>query len=71
MGDDYRFGIEEEYFVNDAEKRDVAHSRTRDFFESCRKNLPGDVQREILEPHVEAATPPSSDFAEARRLLAA
>ena len=70
MGEDYRFGIEEEYFVNDAEKRDVARSRTRDFFDSCRKNLPGDIQREMLEPQVEVATPPSGDFAEARRTLA-
>jgi carboxylate-amine ligase len=63
MGEDYRFGIEEEFFVNGLEKRDLPRSRMSDFFDLCRENLSGDIQLEMLEPQVEVATPPCPDFA--------
>ena len=70
MSWDFKFGIEEEYFVNDASKRDVARSRMKEFFDSCRDNLSGDIQPEMLEPQIEIATKPSVDFSEARGQLA-
>jgi carboxylate-amine ligase len=71
MAGDFRFGIEEEYFVNDAAKRDAARVRLKDFFTACGKQFSDeDVQREMLEPQVEVASPPSADFSEARRRLA-
>ena len=70
MNGDYRFGIEEEYFVNDAAKRDAARARTTEFFAKCREQFPKEIHREMLEPQVEIATPPCLDFAEARRHLA-
>jgi len=70
MSWDYKFGIEEEYFVNDASKRDVAKVRIKEFFESCRDNVSGEIQPEMLEPQIEIATKPSVDFAEARAELA-
>ena len=70
MSGEFRFGIEEEYFVNDAAKRDAARARTHEFFAQCRKNFPHDIHREMLEPQVEVAIPPCFDFAEARRHLA-
>ena len=70
MSWNFKFGIEEEYFVNDASKRDVARSRMREFFDSCRDNLSGDIQPEMLEPQIEIATKPSVNFAEARAQLA-
>jgi len=69
MNGEFKFGIEEEYFVNDAIKRDVARSRMHEFFAECRKNFPNDIHREMLEPQVEVAIPPCRDFAEARKHL--
>jgi glutamate---cysteine ligase / carboxylate-amine ligase len=69
MSREYRFGIEEEYFVNDASKRDVARGRVREFFEACRHELSEDIQPEMLEPQIEIATKPSFDFADARAQL--
>ncbi|HEX2135942.1 MAG TPA: carboxylate-amine ligase [Microvirga sp.] len=71
MSGEYRFGIEEEYFVNDAAKRDAARSHMQEFFRRSREHLSRDIHREMLEPQVEIATTPSFDFAEARRQLTA
>ena len=70
MNGDFRFGIEEEYFVNDAAKRDAARGRIREFFTTCQEDLTNEVQSEMLEPQIEVATPPSADFAQARAYLA-
>ncbi len=70
MSWDFKFGIEEEYFVNDAAKRDVAKGKIREFFASCRDQLSEDIQPEMLEPQIEIATKPMVDFAEARTQLA-
>jgi len=69
MSWDFKFGIEEEYFVNDAAKRDVAKGRIKEFFASCREQLSDDIQPEMLEPQIEIATKPMVDFAEARAQL--
>jgi len=71
MVGEFRFGIEEEYFVNDAAKRDAARARTQEFFAQCRRNFPNDIHREMLEPQVEVAIEPCLDFAEARQRLSA
>ena len=69
MSGDYRFGIEEEYFVNDAVKRDVARSRIAEFFADCREHIADEINQEMLEPQVEVATPPGLDFGAAREHL--
>ena len=69
MSWDFKFGIEEEYFVNDAAKRDVARGRIKEFFASCREQLSDGIQPEMLEPQIEIATKPMVDFAEARTQL--
>jgi carboxylate-amine ligase len=69
MNAEYRFGIEEEYFVNDAQKRDAARVRTREFFADCRKQFSGELHREMFDPLMEIATPPSPDFGATRELL--
>lgn len=69
MNAEYRFGIEEEYFVNDAAKRDAARARVQEFFGACRRDFPHEIHREMLEPQVEIATAPCLDFAEARERL--
>ena len=69
MSGEYRFGIEEEYFINDAVKRDAARARMQEFFAQAREHLSRDIHREMLEPQVEIATTPSFDFADAHRQL--
>jgi glutamate---cysteine ligase / carboxylate-amine ligase len=71
MNGDYRFGIEEEYFVNSAEKRDAARAQVQEFFREARDRFADEVQREMLEPQIEIVSPPASDFAEARKRLSA
>ena len=66
MNAEYRFGIEEEYFVNDAVKRDAARGRTHEFFAACKAKFPDAIQREMLEPQVEVASRPFTEFDEAR-----
>ena len=70
MSGAFRFGIEEEYFLSDAAKRDAARARLPEFFAAARAGFPAEVQREMLEPQIEIATKPSEDFAEARGRLA-
>jgi carboxylate-amine ligase len=69
MSGDYKFGIEEEYFINDAVKRDIARGRIREFFQTCSQHLSEDIQPEMLEPQVEIASTPVTDFADARSQL--
>lgn len=69
MNGEFKFGIEEEYFLNDVIKRDVARSGIKEFFNSCRDKISHEVQPEMLEPQVEIATTPCVDFDEARAQL--
>ena len=71
MSWDFKFGIEEEYFVNDAPKRDIAKAKIKEFFAACRENVSGSIQPEMLEPQLEMATKPSLEFSDARAQLAA
>src|SRR5215218_449699 len=71
MSGEFRFGIEEEYFINDAQKRDAARARMHEFFARARNHLSRDIYREMLEPQIEIGTVPSVDFADARAQLVA
>jgi len=65
----FRFGIEEEYFLADAATRGTPRRRTLEAFHAAAgAHLPG-AERELLQSQVEASTPPSSDFGEAREVL--
>jgi carboxylate-amine ligase len=70
MDSSYRFGIEEEYFLADATTRGTPRRAVNTFHASVRARLPG-VERELLKSQVEVASPPLTDFAEAREVLAA
>ena len=71
MSGEFRFGIEEEYFINHAQKRDAARARMHEFFARARNHLSRDIYREMLEPQIEIGTVPSVDFADARAQLVA
>ncbi|EIM27823.1 carboxylate-amine ligase [Microvirga lotononidis] len=70
MSWDFKFGIEEEYFVNDAPRRDIAKGKIKEFFAACRDKVSGDIHPEMLEPQIEIATKPVLEFSEARTQLA-
>ncbi len=70
MSWDFKFGIEEEYFVNDAPRRDIARGKIKEFFAACRDTISGDIQPEMLEPQIEVASKPAVEFSEARAQLA-
>ncbi|MEE1610415.1 carboxylate-amine ligase [Microvirga sp. CF3016] len=70
MSWDFKFGIEEEYFVNDAPRRDIAKGRIKEFFAACRDQISGDIQPEMLEPQIEIASKPALEFSDARTQLA-
>ncbi|RKK02747.1 carboxylate-amine ligase [Pseudoroseomonas wenyumeiae] len=64
----YRFGIEEEYFLADATTRGTPGPTVAGFHAAVRDRLP-EAERELLQSQVEVASPPSTDFAEARGVL--
>jgi len=67
---DYRFGIEEEYFLADAATRGTPRRRrVAAFHAAARARLPL-VERELLQSQIEVATKPATCFAEARGALA-
>ena len=65
----YRFGIEEEYFLADAETRGTPRRSVKPFHVEAAERLP-EAGRELLQCQVEVCTPPVSDVAEARDSLA-
>lgn len=69
MNTEFRFGIEEEYFVNNAEKRDLARGRMAEFHLAAREAFPGEVHPEMLEAQLEIVSPPFADFSTARDTL--
>jgi carboxylate-amine ligase len=64
----YRFGIEEEYFLADAETRGTPRRSVKPFHDQAGAELP-EIGREMLQCQVEVCTPPSTDFAQARDSL--
>jgi carboxylate-amine ligase len=66
-----RFGIEEEYFLSDAESRGSVRKVSAKFIAAVQQAFPGEVQREMLQSQIEVATPVCETMTEARRSLAA
>ncbi|GJE56215.1 MULTISPECIES: carboxylate-amine ligase [Methylobacterium] len=67
-GHSYRFGIEEEYFIADAETRGTPRRSVKPFHVEAAERLP-EIGRELLQCQVEVCTPPSTEFAAARDVL--
>ncbi len=70
MDNAYRFGIEEEYFIADASTRGTPRRRALEAFHAAADARLPRAERELLQSQVEASTPPSADFGEAREVLA-
>ncbi|WP_332686016.1 carboxylate-amine ligase [Bosea sp. (in: a-proteobacteria)] len=65
----YRFGIEEEYFLSDAESRGIARKISPHFIEAAQAAFPNELQREMLQSQLEVATPICESMAQARLSL--
>jgi len=68
MGADYRFGIEEEYFLADATTHGTPRHRLTAFHKAVHARMPM-VERELLQSQIEVASPPSTSFIEAGEIL--
>ncbi len=62
MTDDFKFGIEEEYFVVDAESRSVQRKVPSAFILTLKKDLGSAVTRELLQAQIEVMTRPSTSI---------
>jgi glutamate---cysteine ligase / carboxylate-amine ligase len=67
---DYRFGIEEEFFLADAGTRGTPGRASAAFHAEADERLER-VEPELLQSQVEISSPPSASFADARRTLGA
>jgi carboxylate-amine ligase len=65
----YKFGIEEEYFLVDAETKTVAREMPEAFLNAAKAATAGQVKGELLQSQIEAATLPHTDVRQARAEL--
>jgi len=65
MSDEYRFGVEEEYFVVDAESKAVQKKMPAAFIMALKRDLGKTVTREMLQAQLEIMTPPSCSISDA------
>src|SRR5262249_29072158 len=69
MADNFRFGIEEEYFLVDAQTKRVARRMPEDFLMAANRATDGHVTGEFLQSQVEVVTAPQTSFLNARAQL--
>jgi carboxylate-amine ligase len=69
MSGEYKFGIEEEFFLVDAETKSVAREMPAGFLEKVKSITGGQVMGEMLQAQIEVATAPHSNIADARTEL--
>jgi glutamate---cysteine ligase / carboxylate-amine ligase len=69
MSDDFKFGIEEEYFLVDAETKTVSTTLPDAFFAAAKRAIGPQVQGEMLQSQIECITVPHCDMAAARAEL--
>ena len=67
--EDYRFGLEEEYFIVDAETKAVQRRMPAAFILALKRNLGPAVTRELLQAQLEVMTQPSSACTDTRQEL--
>ena len=64
--DNFRFGIEEEYFLVDADTKAIATIAPESLFKAVKTLTRGRGKREFLQQQVEVATEPHVDIPKAR-----
>ncbi|MFG1462998.1 carboxylate-amine ligase [Xanthobacter sp. DSM 24535] len=65
MSEDYRFGIEEEFFVVDAQTKSVQRRMPARFFDDLTQQLGDSVTVELLQSQLEMATSPATQTSSA------
>ena len=69
MAGAFTFGIEEEYFLVDAETNAVARDVPPAFFSDAKKASEGRISTEFLQPQIEVISSPHVNMADARAEL--
>ena len=69
MSGDFKFGIEEEYFLVDAETKSVSREMPHAFLEQVKSVTGGQAMGEMLQSQLEVATTPHHNIADARTEL--
>jgi len=69
MADAFTFGIEEEYFLVEAETKLVARNVPQSFFEAAKAATGGRISPEFLQPQIEVISSPHTNMADARAEL--
>lgn len=64
--DDFQFGIEEEYFLSDAQSGEVPAETPDSLFQDAAFGAPGHIDREFLQAQIEVATEPHYNIDDAR-----
>jgi glutamate---cysteine ligase / carboxylate-amine ligase len=67
--EDFKFGIEEEYFLSDAHTFEVPAETPDALFETADFGVSGRIEREFLQAQIEVATEPQFGAGEARAAL--
>jgi carboxylate-amine ligase len=67
--DRFQFGIEEEYFLSDAETFEAPAETPDALFQAADFGVAGHIEREFLQAQIEVATEPHCSVADARREL--
>jgi glutamate---cysteine ligase / carboxylate-amine ligase len=65
----FTFGIEEEYFLVDAETKSVVRKMPQAFFEAAKAAADGRISPEFLQPQIEVISSPHHNVADARAEL--
>src|ERR1700756_153401 len=69
MSNDYKVGIEEEYFVVDLKSRNLRTTMPKKFYRTAKALLKDRLTTEMLQCQIEVTTPPCESMDEARREL--
>ena len=69
MAGAFTFGMEEEYFLVDAETKLVAREVPAEFFDEAKKASEGRISTEFLQPQIEVISSPHVNMADARAEL--
>src|ERR1700681_2087417 len=69
MANIFKFGIEEEFFLVDADTKSAARAMPAAFLEAAKQATGGKASGELLQSQVEIATLPHTDMATAREEL--
>ena len=70
MSDDYRIGIEEEYFIIDLRTRNVRATMPKKFYRTTKALLKERLTNELLQCQLEVTTSPCTTIHEARQQIA-